>query len=99
MHLGKLQSAFHGKENKKRDDCNKLFPEGKGQHLTNTEFIAQLEHAQKTKENAEVAKEGWKVAKAAKRAAVATEKQAWMKVCHKHIQAVVAWEAEKAQLI
>ena len=45
MHLGKLQSALYGKENKKRDDCTKLFPEGKGRHLTNTEFIAQLEHA------------------------------------------------------
>ena len=45
MHLGKLQSALYGKENKKRDDRTKLFPEGKGRHLTNTEFIAQLEHA------------------------------------------------------
>ena len=95
MHLGKLQSALHGKENKKRDDHTKLFPEGKGQHLTNTEFIAQLELVQKTKENVEAAKEGWKVAKAAKRAAATTEKQAWLKVQHTHAQAVVAWETEK----
>ncbi len=99
MHLGKLQSALHGKENKKRDDHTKLFPEGKGRHLTNTEFIAQLKHVQKVKENTAVEKEGRRVSKAAKKATVAAEKEAWLKVQCKHAQAVVAWEAVKAQLI
>ena len=39
-----------------------------------------------------------KVAKAAMRAIVSTE-EAWMKVWCKHMQAVVAWEAEKVWLI
>ena len=32
------------------------------------------------------------------RATVATEKEAWLKVWYKHMQGVIAWEAEKVQL-
>ena len=35
-----------------------------------------------------------KVAKAAMRAIVSTEKEAWLKVWCKHMQAVVAWDAK-----
>ncbi|KIM87837.1 hypothetical protein PILCRDRAFT_62994, partial [Piloderma croceum F 1598] len=51
----KLNSALNIKENEKADDCTKLFPGGKGQHLTGEDFIQQKALLTKEKEDKEAA--------------------------------------------
>jgi hypothetical protein len=56
--LGQKQNeSLYLAENKKKTDCTKLFPEGKGRHLTDEKFIRELKTNEQTKADDVAAKE------------------------------------------
>ena len=99
LHLGKLQSTLYGKENKKKTDETRLFPDGKGQHLTNNVLIAQLESAAMLKENKATARQQHQLECVAKEAAAGKEKAAWQQPRNGHKVKVAAWEDEWDHLL
>ena len=99
LHLGKLQSTLRGKENKKKTDQTRLFPDGKGRHLTNDVFIAQLESAATLKENEAAARQQRQLEWVAKKAAAGKEKAAWQQLQNGHKAKVAAWEDEWDHLL
>ena len=101
LHLNKLNMALKGKENQasKKTDRSKLFPDGKGCHLTDEAFIRSLEIAQaaRTEKAAAVAhrKATWQDRKV-ERESLAKE---WEEIKATHTVAVEKWEAECKHLI
>ncbi|KAF8588768.1 hypothetical protein K439DRAFT_1613271 [Ramaria rubella] len=96
LHLEKLQSALKGKESKasKKTDHTKLFPDGKGRHMTNIAFIETLEHAQ-TMQKEEAAMKGQRKAKRADAKAVKEALEAcWQEMKKAHESAVESWKTE-----
>src|SRR5882672_4496531 len=94
MHLNKLQLALKGKETKatKKTDRSKLFPQGKGCHMTDLAFVTALEEEKELQMEAEAMRIQCKAnhmdSKAEKKALEAQ----WMVMKTAHEAAVELWE-------
>jgi len=80
--LQKMNQTIHAEEHKKKDDRTKLFPGGKGRHLTGDDFIEELEQAASARAQKQVEREG--------RAAQ------WKKVADFNDHVKTAWEGCQA---
>ncbi|KAF8589680.1 hypothetical protein K439DRAFT_1331847, partial [Ramaria rubella] len=92
LYVSKLQQSLQAKENKKKTDCVKLLPNGKGQHLTAKEFIWELKLAEQSR-NAQVQQQARrKQDLAAKKQAKEASEAEWKGICQNHKLAVEAWK-------
>ncbi|KDQ09419.1 hypothetical protein BOTBODRAFT_117181 [Botryobasidium botryosum FD-172 SS1] len=98
LYLAKLNKALHSSEQRK-DDRTRLFPDGKGRHLTASGFRS-LKRAQekKRKDRLEAQRKG-AIYHEEKRAAKEEAEAAWKVICEEHKEAIRAWDIERARLI
>ena len=96
--LVKQNRALQAKENKKEEQCTKLFADGFGRHLTNLELI-QTTAMEKQKRQDEEAQKAQRRADrevdALRRAALEVQ---WEKVKADHKKAMEVWKAECGRL-
>ncbi|KAG1809840.1 uncharacterized protein HD556DRAFT_1435565 [Suillus plorans] len=74
-------------------DWKKLFPEGKGCHLTDEAFTQELEHVEHKQQGKEAEKDKQKASRAAKRSEKASIEAEWCKLQEKHVEDVAKWVA------
>ncbi|KAF8532455.1 hypothetical protein JB92DRAFT_2688750, partial [Gautieria morchelliformis] len=98
LHLSKLQQVLQTKENKKKTDRTKLFPQGKGRHLTAETFIQALEMAEKVKKDGVREKEQRKEQRVANKEAKAAAEAEWKSICERHELAVKEWQVRCEEL-
>ncbi|KAF9221248.1 hypothetical protein BS17DRAFT_845374 [Gyrodon lividus] len=75
-------------------DCTRLFPEGKGRHLTNDGFIKELERSKQEKKEGQVNKVKPKEERAKMQSVKAVIESQWQGTLAKHKEAVEKWEME-----
>ncbi|KAH8105701.1 hypothetical protein DFH11DRAFT_1550212 [Phellopilus nigrolimitatus] len=100
LYLTKQQEALHAKEKKKAktNESIKLFPEGKGRHLTSKAFL-RLKHEQELRKREEkVSSKRRKKARLAGKAKKALESAAWEAECEKHAKEMERWQQETDEL-
>jgi len=96
----KLNEALNvkEKEREKEDDRTKLFPEGKGRHLTDKEFIDQREQVARDKEAQIVARTAKQKARSAKKSRKDALESLWKSRKEEHNKAVGEWTEECQRL-
>ncbi|KAH7908110.1 hypothetical protein BJ138DRAFT_1013419 [Hygrophoropsis aurantiaca] len=90
----KQSQALHGKENRKETDRTKLFPEGKGRHLTSEGFMNEVDRSESARKEKLAAKEQRKSGRAEKKSEKAAIETEWKRLLDEHTLAVDAWENE-----
>ncbi|TDL17554.1 hypothetical protein BD410DRAFT_689367, partial [Rickenella mellea] len=97
--LGQKQNeSLYSAENKKKTDRTKLFPEGKGRHLTDEKFIRELQAGEKAKTDNAAAKAKRRVDRAAKKVAKVAAEKEWQAAMERHKEDVKNWEDECKRL-
>jgi hypothetical protein len=94
----KQSTALHAKENKKSKKGPKAYIDGKGRHLTSTEYIEALEAAEQQKIDEEDAKADRARAKEKKKGARVALAAEWEGIKAAHLVAVQRWEERCAEL-
>jgi hypothetical protein len=95
----KLNSALNAKENEKADDRTKLFPGGKGQHLTCEDFIQQKKAPlTKEKEDEEAARVERQKARGRKKSLKDALEKLRKTRKEEHEKAVAEWNEECKKL-
>ena len=92
MILAKQNQALHAKETRRKSDNTKLFPDGKGRHMTSDAVIAEIERKKERKQQAADDKESRKRDRTAKKAEAAAIENAWVRIKLDHARAVEEWE-------
>ena len=98
LHLGKLNEVLLTKEKAKEDDRTKLFPEGKGRHLTGDDFHEERIKADAEKKAKETAKATRKVNAATRKTRNEAVAKLWKERSDAHTATVEVWKAECAEL-
>lgn len=99
LHLTRQNEALYAKETKKDADRTKVFVDGKGRWLTDTEFVEALQ-VDGEKRRAEVAaKEGRKEERARKKSMKEEMEAAWKAAKEEHDRAVSKWTTNCAELL
>jgi hypothetical protein len=94
----KQLTALHAKENKKSKKGPKAYIDGKGRHLTSTEYIEALEVAEQQKIEEEEAKADRARAKEKKKGARAAFAAEWERIKAAHLVSIQQWEEKCAEL-
>jgi hypothetical protein len=94
----KLNTALNTKENEKADDRTKLFPGGKGRHLTGEDFIQQKALLMKEKEDEEAARVERQKVRGRKKSQKDALEKLWKIRKEEHEKAVVEWNEECKRL-
>ncbi|OAX40932.1 hypothetical protein K503DRAFT_658677, partial [Rhizopogon vinicolor AM-OR11-026] len=98
IYSAKQSQSLHARENKKKTDRTMLFPEGKGRHLTEKEFIQKLEHLKQTKRGKEVGKNIRKAGRAARQTGKAAVNAEWQRLLQEYNMNIDKWSAECEEL-
>ena len=96
----KLDEALNVKETEKEkeDDRTKLFPGGKGRHLTDKEFIGQKQQIAQDKQNKAAAHTAKQTAGTAKKSQKDALESLWKRHKEEHEKAVMEWTDECKRL-
>lgn len=94
----KLNEALNVKENTKEDDRTKLYPEGKGRHLTSPQFVELRKDMVRKAQDKELEKERKRMLREAKKNRNDAREALWKVWGEEHKQAVEEWERTCAQL-
>jgi len=98
LHIGKLQQSLKFKEQKKETEHTKLFPGGKGRHLTGQDFMEAVERSEEAQVAKATAQKKRKDCTAKKKAAKVKAEERWKKLLDQHALTVTNWEIECKQL-
>ena len=99
LHLVKVKEARHASTGQKKSDRTKLFPDGKGRHLTSNEFIEAVKQLEVNKSTKEAMKEWRKTVVELKRAAREANELEWKVINERYGQAVLVWKSECERLV
>ncbi|PCH44369.1 hypothetical protein WOLCODRAFT_76702 [Wolfiporia cocos MD-104 SS10] len=99
MYGAKLNQALYAKEHQLENDHTKLFPEGKGRHLTNSGFIKELDRVDEVRRKNLEAKNQHKMAKQQRRVEKELIEARWKDIVTQHKHAVDGWRQECERLI
>ncbi|KAF8582266.1 hypothetical protein K439DRAFT_1618345 [Ramaria rubella] len=97
-HAQLIIQNLHTKEKKKQTNRTKLFPSGKGRHLTAEDFIQELEAGEQIRRDAAQQKALRKEQLFAKKSAKEVAEGEWKEICRKHDMAVKEWEKCREEL-
>jgi DDE superfamily endonuclease len=97
--LQKMNQKIHAEENKRKNDQTKLFPGGKGRHLTGNDFVDELEQAVEARAQKKVVKDS-----RAERWRRTTDfndqaKRAWENYQGEYERTVEEWKAQCNELL
>ncbi|PCH35598.1 hypothetical protein WOLCODRAFT_156299 [Wolfiporia cocos MD-104 SS10] len=99
MYGEKLNQALYMKDHRSETDHTKLFPEGKGRHLTNVGFIEELDCVDEVCRKSSEAKGQRKMAKQQKKVKKEFIKAKWKGILTQHKRVVDGWKQECKRLI
>lgn len=98
MYCTKLNEALNTKEKEKNDDRTCLFPDGKGRHLTDPEFIKERADLTWEREEQAAAKEQRKLARDAKKKRKEAFEKLWTAKKADYDELVEGWKEECERL-
>ncbi|KAF9236315.1 hypothetical protein BU15DRAFT_31168, partial [Melanogaster broomeanus] len=94
----KQSQTLHAHENQKKTDRAKLFPEGKGCHLTEEGFMKELERLEEVKRQEKGDKAKRKAERVEKRTGKARIDVEWKALLAKHDENITRWSATCEEL-
>ncbi|KDQ18408.1 hypothetical protein BOTBODRAFT_171254 [Botryobasidium botryosum FD-172 SS1] len=89
FYIIKLNKALHSSKQRK-DDCTRLFPDGKGRHLTASSFRSLKRRLEKRRSDRLAAQRVGAIYREEKRAEKEEAEAAWRVICEKHREAIKA---------
>jgi hypothetical protein len=92
--LIKMKECLHAKENRKKSDRAKLFPQGKGRVLTADDFAEEMRRSAEKRVAEAVKKDQRSVAREAKKAAKKAADAAWKETLQAHEGEIERWKSE-----